>query len=93
MREIHRRLRDLYFKEGWSTAAAAKCGGCSAAWVKTRGGRKRGGGRFCVVGNLEVSGKDERVAIGIGVNHAHEHRKGSGDAGIVRRMGAGLEDA
>ena len=45
MREIHRRFRDLYFKEGWSTAAAAKCGGCSAAWVKKLGGRKRGGGR------------------------------------------------
>ena len=45
MRELHRRLMDLYFNEGWSTAAVAKCGGCSAAWVKKLVKQAAAGGR------------------------------------------------
>lgn len=45
MRELHRRLIDLYFDEGWSTAAVAKYGGCSAAWVKKLAKQAATGGR------------------------------------------------
>lgn len=61
MREFHRRLVDLYFNEGWSNAAVAKYGGCSAAWVKklVKQAAARGRSRS-KIGTLDPRKRDNR---------------------------------
>lgn len=61
MRELHRRLIDLYFNEGWSTAAVAKYGGCSAAWVKKLVKRAAAAGRSrAKIGRRDPRKRDNR---------------------------------
>lgn len=61
MRELHGRLIDLYFNEGWSTAAVARYGGCSAAWVKKLVKQATGRGRSrSKIGTLDPRKRDNR---------------------------------